>query len=1073
MKKIEISYQYLLIGLFILFIEIPVLAQNFSGGRGDGYGSGQILGVDLQGVTKSLTVTLNKATLQADTTKLLPIKYEVVFSRPVTGFTFDDIAWSGTISASEITGELIKIGETYTINILALGTDGSLIPNIPPGIAVDANERLNLASTSVNNLVVYDITSPSPEIHLGAGQNNPTNATPVNFKVVFSENVIGFDQTKISRSGSANPTTMVVTGGPKEFNIAVSGMNGDGFVTIEIPSGQVADAAGNLNSASLNTQNSVEYLISPLTVTINQAVAQADPVNSLPIVFDVVFNRPVSGLTFDDFVWSGTAGIVNGNLSGSGAIYQVNVTGVSANGTLIASLPANSATDAAGNQNQASISTDNSVTFDNIRPSVEITWADGQASPTNQSPVNFKAAFSEPVTGLDQTKIELTGTAGATTVTVTGGPLEFNLAISGMTGDGSVVVNIPADGVVDLAGNLNSASLNTQNSVEYLISPLTVTINQAVAQADPVNSLPIVFDVVFNRPVTGLTFEDFVWSGTAGIVNGNLSGSGAIYQVNVTGVSANGTLIASLPANSATDAAGNQNQASISTDNSVTFDNIRPSVEITWADGQASPTNQSPVNFKAAFSEPVTGLDQTKIELTGTAGATTVTVTGGPLEFNLAISGMTGDGSVVVNIPADGVVDLAGNLNSASLNTQNSVEYLISPLTVTINQAVAQADPVNSLPIVFDVVFNRPVNDFTFDKVVLTGTASGVNGQILGTGAIYTVHITQIAQEGNVVARIPGGLVSDLFGLSNLASTSTDNSVTYDITRPTVEINLAPTQTTPTNEALISFSADFSEPVTGFEASDVQLSGNSGANTVYIRGGPQYFTIDISGMDLPGNVVIRIPQQVVNDPAGNLNLESKNTHNTVYFDNLKPDVTIRTSKTSPTPLEEIPLTIEFSKEVTGFELSDISVDNGSIISMVEQNPKNVWLVALSPTNAGMVSVQVPANVATDAAKNNNNASNLFQIEYLGEDFSFIANNIFTPNSSLNRFWIIKNIDYYKDYELIIRNKSGQEVYRTINYKNDWNGTYKNKPLPTGTYYFVYSSPDKKTNYKGYINIIYE
>jgi gliding motility-associated-like protein len=864
MKKIEISYQYLLIGLFILIIEMPLYSQNFSGGNGDGYASGEILGVDLRVIPTSLTVSVNKEPVQADTTNLLPIKFEVVFSRPVTGFTFDDIEWSGSISASEITGELIKIGETYTINIVAIGTDGSLIPNIPAGIAADANERLNLASTSVNNLVVYDITSPSPEIHLADGQNNPTNATPVNFKVVFSENVIGFDHTKITLSGSANPTTMVVTGGAKEFNIAVSGMNGDGFVTIEIPLSQVADAAGNLNTASLNTQNSVEYLISPLTVNINQAVAQADPVNTLPIIFDVVFNRPVTGLTFDDFVWSGTAGIVSGNLSGSGAIYQVSATGVSVNGTLIASLPAYVATDAAGNQNQPSTSTDNSVTFDNTRPSVEITLADGQTSLALNSPINFKATFSEPVTGFDHTKVELSGTAGATTIEVTGGPEVYNLAVSGMTGDGTVMANIPADQASDLAGNLNTASINSQNSVDY-----------------------------------------------------------------------------------------------------------------------------------------------------------------------------------------------------------------ITPLTVTLNQALGQADPVNTLPIVFDVVFNRPVIDFTFDKVVLSGTASGVNGHISGTGAIYTIHITQIEQEGNVVARIPAGLVSDLFGLSNHASTSSDNSVRYDITHPTVEINLAPTQTTPTNEALISFNADFSEPVVGFEVSDIQLSGNSGANTVYIRGGPQYFTIDVSGMDSPGNIMIRIPQNVVNDRAGNLNFESKNTQNTVYFDNLKPDVTIRSSKTSPTPLEEIPLTIEFSKEVTGFELTDISVDNGIIISLEEQNPKNVWLAALSPANAGMVRVQIPANVAADAAKNNNNASNHFQIEYLGEDFSFEANNIFTPNSLQNRFWIIKNIEYYKEYELIIRNKSGQEVFRTINYKNDWNGTYKNKPLPTGTYYYFYSSQNKKTNYKGYINIIYE
>ena len=34
------------------------------------------------------------------------------------------------------------------------------------------------------------------------------------------------------------------------------------------------------------------------------------------------------------------------------------------------------------------------------------------------------------------------------------------------------------------------------------------------------------------------------------------------------------------------------------------------------------------------------------------------------------------------------------------------------------------------------------------------------------------------------------------------------------------------------------------------------------------------------------------------------------------------------------------------------------------------------------------------------------------------------------------------------------NRYGSKVFESQDYKNDWDGTYKNKPLPDGTYYYV-------------------
>ena len=67
-------------------------------------------------------------------------------------------------------------------------------------------------------------------------------------------------------------------------------------------------------------------------------------------------------------------------------------------GTVTADVAAGVASDAAGNLNFASSSTDNTVTYDHTPPTVTINQAAGQADPTNASPVNFTVVFSEPVT---------------------------------------------------------------------------------------------------------------------------------------------------------------------------------------------------------------------------------------------------------------------------------------------------------------------------------------------------------------------------------------------------------------------------------------------------------------------------------------------------------------------------------------------------------------------------------------------------------------------------------------------------------------------------------------------------
>ncbi len=63
---------------------------------------------------------------------------------------------------------------------------------------------------------------------------------------------------------------------------------------------------------------------------------------------------------------------------------------------------------------------------------------------------------------------------------------------------------------------------------------------------------------------------------------------------------------------------------------------------------------------------------------------------------------------------------------------------------------------------------------------------------------------------------------------------------------------------------------------------------------------------------------------------------------------------------------------------------------------------------------------------------------------------------FTPNGDgFNDRWLVTTgVQCTNRVSVAVFNRYGSEVYRNEGYKNDWDGTYKGKPVPDGTYYYV-------------------
>jgi hypothetical protein len=163
----------------------------------------------------------------------------------------------------------------------------------------------------------------------------------------------------------------------------------------------------------------------------------------------------------------------------------------------------------------------------------------------------------------------------------------------------------------------------------------------------------------------------------------------------------------------------------------------------------------------------------------------------------VAVSGMTGDGTVIATIATNKAQDTAGNTNAASTSTDNTVTYDKTAPTVTVNHAVGQADPTNVSPLTFTVVFSEPVTGFATGDATLSGTVTGpLIGAVTGGPTTYTVAVSGMTGDGTVIATIPADVAQDAAANGNDASTSSDNTVTYDKTAPTVTVTSLGTQDT-------------------------------------------------------------------------------------------------------------------------------------------------------------------------------------------------------------------------------------------------------------------------------------
>ncbi|MCT7953033.1 DUF4347 domain-containing protein, partial [Ancylothrix sp. C2] len=137
---------------------------------------------------------------------------------------------------------------------------GTTLANRTYNFTATATDVTNTTSSpSAPFTVTIDSTAPTVTINQNVGQLDPTTGSTVNFAVVFSEAVTGFDDSDITLGGTAGATTATVTGSGSTYNVAVSGMTVSGTVTAAVKADATADIAGNTSTASTSSDNQITY----------------------------------------------------------------------------------------------------------------------------------------------------------------------------------------------------------------------------------------------------------------------------------------------------------------------------------------------------------------------------------------------------------------------------------------------------------------------------------------------------------------------------------------------------------------------------------------------------------------------------------------------------------------------------------------------------------------------------------------------------------------------------------------------------------------------------------------------
>ncbi|WP_093440262.1 Ig-like domain-containing protein [Pseudomonas sp. ok266] len=879
-------------------------------------------------VRPTATIVVADTNLAAGETSVVTI----TFSEAVSGFTAADLTVAnGTLSG--LSSSDGSITWTATLTPTTSVTDTTNLITLDNTGVNDLSGNAGTGSTNSNN---YAIDTARPTATIVVADNALKIGETSLVTITFSEAVSGFTNADLSIANGTLSAVSSADGGitwTATFTPTSSITDATNLITLN--NSGVTDLAGN---TGVGTTDSNNYAIDTVRPTATVVFAQ----NTLKIgdtsLVTITFSEAVSGFTNADLT------IANGTLtavsSADGGITWTATFTPSANitdATNLVTLDNTGVADLAGNAGSGTTDSNN-YSIDTQRPTATIVIADPALSAGETSLVTI--TFSEAISGFSNADLTVpNGTL--TAVSSADGGITWTATFTPTVGvnDTSNIITLANTGIADLAGN---AGTGTTNSGNFTINTVAPTATIVVAD----NSLTIgettTVTITFSEAVSGFNNADLT------IANGTLtavssSDGGITWTATFTPTSniTDASNLISLDNSGVQNASGNAGNGTTNSNN-YAIDTQRPTATIALADSALGVGQTTTVTI--TFSEAVSGL--TLADLTVANGTLSGLSTSDNITYTATFTPSAGitDTSNIITLDNTGITDVAGNTGSGTTDSGN---YVIDSQRPTATIVISDTDLRPGETALVTITFSEAVTGFdNSDLSVANGTLSNVSSS--DGGITWTATFTPtigLSDATNLIVLNNAG-ISDLAGN---AGTGTTNSANYAVQTevPTATIVVADTSLKAGESSTVTIT--FSEAVSGFSNADLTIANGTLSNVASSDGGITWTaTLTPTANITDTSNLITLDNSGVTNASGNSGVGTTDSNN-FAIDTALPTATIVVADNRLGIGETTTVTITFSEAVSGFDLSDISVANGTLANLTSSDGGVTWTATLTPT----------------------------------------------------------------------------------------------------------------------------
>ncbi|WP_440958142.1 Ig-like domain-containing protein [Oceanicaulis sp. LC35] len=968
------------------------------------------------------SITRLSPTGQSIGTSTANAAFRVTYSEAVAGSSQTDYAFQNVSGTAA--GSVSSYGTSSPTQInVQLGTlsgegDFSVTLNGGHGITDIAGNALSSATpTGVREVFSRDGTAPSTTSFV---RTTPAGATTSADSLVFtanySESVSGVGVSDFVVTGSSATVQSVSAASGTSIAITVSG--GDlatynGTVGLDYAvAPTITDAAGN---ALPNTEPATDetYTLDNTAPSGYSVTLDQDPVNAgNQTTASFTFAGAEVGANYSYTITSSGGGV---NVTGSGAVssatQQVSVIDVSGlgDGTLTLSV---TLTDGAGNAGSAATDT---TTKEAQAPQVNSITISGSPA-GNAASVDFSVTFSEAAQNIstDDFALTTTGSATGTIASVSSATgTTVTVTVNTISGDGTIRLDLSgATNIQDASGNAGPNAY-TAGSVHTVDNTAPAAFGITWLPALVTGSNETAAPLRFTTAEVGTTYAYSVSSSGGGApVTGTAAITNATQDVNINVSSlADGTLTATA---TLTDDAGNAtSQTAPATVSKAT---ATPGFSMAFSPASVLAGGTSTVTFtidNSALGVSATSLDFTNNlpagvtvattpnasttctggTLTAVASAGSVAYTGGSVAAGASCTvsvdvtpGTTGafvntTGVLTSNLGNSGTANatLTGTQPALSVNDPSVVEGDAG--TVTLNFTVTLA-PASPQTITVDYATSDGTATAGVDYTSAAGTLTFAPGDLTKTVSVTVASDADIEPDETIILTLSNQANATISDATGTGTITTDDIAVVDNTPPTLQTisRLQPADAL-TNADSLTWDLVFSESVRSVSAADFTVTGPDGVSLSIIGSATTYQAtasgaglVDYNGavgLELAAGASIR--DQAGNDLAGGTPAGAE----AYELDNTGPVPTLATEETAV--FDVFTVTISFDEAVTGFELSDLDVQNASVSGLNSLSASSFSFEVTPPASGGF-SISLPAGTVSDALGNPNAASNLLELE---------------------------------------------------------------------------------------------